>query len=68
MAKPMRSARGTSWDFRAAAARIRCSLPLVYLVAGDRPEHDVCDYPKLGKRLYKAGADKVFVDLGTGPA
>ncbi|KAF1040801.1 cupin [Burkholderia lata] len=44
------------------------ALPLVYLVAGDRPEHDVCDYPKLGKRLYKAGADKVFVDLGTAPA
>ncbi|WP_175811317.1 cupin domain-containing protein [Burkholderia contaminans] len=39
--------------------------PLVYLVAGNRPEHDVCDYPKLGKRLYKADANKVFVDLGT---
>ncbi|MBY8604816.1 MAG: cupin domain-containing protein [Burkholderia sp.] len=36
--------------------------PLVYIVAGDRPEHDVCDYPNLGKRLYKAGANKVFVD------
>lgn len=36
--------------------------PLVYIVAGDRPEHDVCDYPNLGKRLYKSGANKVFVD------
>ncbi|QVN21635.1 cupin domain-containing protein [Burkholderia pyrrocinia] len=42
--------------------------PLVYLVAGDRPEHDVCDYPKLGKRLYKAGADKVIVDHDSGAA
>ena len=37
-------------------------VPLVYIVAGDRPEHDVCDYPKQGKRLYKAGVSKVFVD------
>jgi len=25
---------------------------LVYLVGGDRPEFDVSDYPRLGKRLY----------------
>ncbi|KWF17559.1 cupin domain-containing protein [Burkholderia pseudomultivorans] len=37
-------------------------VPLVYIVAGDRPEHDVCDYPKQGKRLYKSGANKAFVD------
>lgn len=37
-------------------------VPLVYIVAGDRPEHDVCEYPKQGKRLYKAGVNKVFVD------
>lgn len=37
-------------------------VPLVYIVAGDRPEHDVCDYPKLGKRLYKAGVDRALVD------
>ena len=37
-------------------------IPLVYIVAGDRPEHDVCDYPKQRKRLYKAGGNKVFVD------
>jgi uncharacterized cupin superfamily protein len=37
-------------------------VPMVYIVAGDRPEHDVCDYPKQGKRLYKAGVNKVFVD------
>ena len=40
-------------------------VPLVYIVAGDRLEHDVCDYPKQGKRLYKAGANKVFVDQNT---
>lgn len=40
---------------------------LIYLVAGDRPEHDVCDYPKQGKRLYKAGANKVFVALDASP-
>lgn len=37
-------------------------VPLVYIVAGDRPEHDVCDDPKQGKRLYKAGVNKVVVD------
>lgn len=36
--------------------------PLVYIVAGDRMEHDLCDYPKQGKRLHKAGVNKVFVD------
>ena len=25
---------------------------LVYLVGGDRPDYDVCLYPRLGKRLY----------------
>ena len=25
---------------------------LVYLVGGDRADHDVCDYPRLDKRLY----------------
>lgn len=36
--------------------------PLVYLVAGDRLAYDVCDYPRQGKRLYKIGANKAFVD------
>jgi uncharacterized cupin superfamily protein len=39
------------------------SEPLVYLVVGPRIEHDVCDYPRLGRRLHVNGADKVFVDL-----
>lgn len=39
------------------------SEPLVYLVAGPRIEHDVCDYPRKGRRLHVNGADKVFVDL-----
>lgn len=29
--------------------------PLVLLVAGQRLEQDVCDYPRLGKRLYVNG-------------
>ncbi|WP_341678069.1 cupin domain-containing protein [Niveibacterium sp. SC-1] len=28
--------------------------PLVYLVGGERPAFDVCDYPRLGKRAYLA--------------
>lgn len=38
-------------------------IPLVLIVAGQRLEHDVCDYPRKGKRLYAAGANKVIVDL-----
>jgi uncharacterized cupin superfamily protein len=38
-------------------------LPLVLIVAGQRLEQDVCDYPHKGKRLYAAGTNKVFVDL-----
>ncbi|CAB3660380.1 hypothetical protein LMG24238_01637 [Paraburkholderia sediminicola] len=38
-------------------------LPLVLIVAGQRLEHDVCDYPHIGKRLYAAGTNTVFVDL-----
>lgn len=37
--------------------------PLVLIVAGQRLEQDVCDYPHKGKRLYAAGTHKVFVDL-----
>lgn len=28
------------------------STDLVYLVGGDRGDHDVCDYPRLDKRVY----------------
>lgn len=38
-------------------------IPLVLIVAGQRLEQDVCDYPHKGKRLYAAGDNKVFVDL-----
>lgn len=38
-------------------------VPLVLIVAGQRLEHDVCDYPRKGKRLYVAGPDEVLVDL-----
>ncbi len=38
--------------------------PLVFLVAGQRLEHDVCDYPRKNKRLYIAGTEEAYVDLG----
>lgn len=37
--------------------------PLVCLVAGQRLEQDVCDYPKLNKRLYVNGAHEDLVDI-----
>lgn len=37
--------------------------PLVFLVAGQRLEHDVCDYPRKGVRLYVAGENEVHVKL-----
>ncbi|HEY9879924.1 MAG TPA: cupin domain-containing protein [Leptolyngbyaceae cyanobacterium] len=36
---------------------------LVYLVGGMRLEYDICDYPKLGKRMYRAGEKRDYVDL-----
>ncbi|MGF6902393.1 cupin domain-containing protein [Paraburkholderia sp. GAS348] len=38
--------------------------PLVFIVAGQRLEQDVCDYPRKGKRLYVSGRNKVLIDLG----
>ncbi|SIT39286.1 Cupin 2 conserved barrel domain protein [Paraburkholderia piptadeniae] len=38
-------------------------IPLELIVAGQRLEHDVCDYPQQGKRQYVAGANSVMVDL-----
>jgi uncharacterized cupin superfamily protein len=39
------------------------SEPLVFLVVGQRLEHDVCDYPHKGVRLYTAGKDEVYTKL-----
>lgn len=39
------------------------SEPLVFIVAGQRLEHDVCDYPRKGVRLYVAGKDEAYTDL-----
>ncbi|MGC3965091.1 MAG: cupin domain-containing protein [Rhodocyclaceae bacterium] len=36
----------------AHAMRNTGNTDLVYLVGGNRPDYDVCDYPDLGKRLY----------------
>ncbi|MDB5904978.1 MAG: hypothetical protein JWM26_3856 [Betaproteobacteria bacterium] len=35
---------------------------LVFLVGGDRPPFDVCDYPQIGKRRYRINGRSVFVD------
>lgn len=41
------------------------AAPLQMLVFGQRLEHDVCEYPRIGKRLYVAGKLEEFVDLPT---
>ena len=41
--------------------------PLQMLVMGQRLEHDVCEYPRSGKRLYVAGELEDFVDLPKQP-
>ncbi|MGU7771906.1 cupin domain-containing protein [Burkholderia sp. MR1-5-21] len=41
-------------------------VPLVLLVAGQRLEHDICDYPRIGKRLFLAGKREALVDLPDG--
>ena len=37
--------------------------PLALIVVGQRLEHDVCEYPRVGKRLYVAGQLEALVDL-----
>ncbi|MBR7992603.1 cupin domain-containing protein [Burkholderia cenocepacia] len=37
--------------------------PLQLLVGGQRLEHDVCEYPRVGKRLYIAGELEDYVEL-----
>lgn len=43
------------------------TVELVYLVGGGRPDFDVCNYPRIGKRLYvikrPEGRTGEFVDL-----
>ena len=36
---------------------------LVYLVGGLHLEYDICDYPKLGKRMYRACEKREYVAL-----
>ncbi|KVK80751.1 MULTISPECIES: cupin domain-containing protein [Burkholderia] len=44
-------------------------VPLVFIAAGQRLEQDVCDYPRLGKRLFVAGEVEGYVELeGDGAA
>ncbi|MDR8728514.1 cupin domain-containing protein [Burkholderia pseudomultivorans] len=38
-------------------------VPLELIVVGQRLEHDVCEYPRSGKRLYVAGKLEAYVDL-----
>lgn len=37
--------------------------PLELLIMGQRLEHDVCEYPRIGKRLHIAGELEDFVEL-----
>lgn len=39
------------------------SEDLVYLMGGTNLDYDVCDYPNLGKRLYRVGDRRRYVDL-----
>ncbi|AOK06857.1 cupin domain-containing protein [Burkholderia sp. AU19243] len=41
--------------------------PLELLIMGQRLEHDVCEYPRIGKRLHIAGQLEDFVDLPKQP-
>ncbi|PNX02092.1 cupin [Burkholderia pseudomallei] len=42
-------------------------VPLVFIAAGQRLEHDVCEYPRVGKRLFVAGEMEGYVDWEEGP-
>jgi uncharacterized cupin superfamily protein len=36
---------------------------LVYLMGGNRSEIDVCDYPRINRRMYRVRGSKEYVDL-----
>jgi len=36
---------------------------LVYLMGGSRPPLDICNYPRIDRRMYKVGEKREFVDL-----
>jgi len=40
---------------------------LVYLVGGENRDHDIADFPKLGKRMVRTGKQIDVEDLGTLP-
>jgi uncharacterized cupin superfamily protein len=40
---------------------------LVYLIGGENRDHDVADFPKLGKRMVRTGKQIDVQDLGTLP-
>ena len=35
---------------------------LVYLMGGDRPDFDICNYPRIGRRMYLVKGSKEYVD------
>ncbi len=38
-------------------------VDLVYLMGGTRSDIDICDYPKIERRMYRVDGDKQYVDL-----
>ena len=36
---------------------------LVYLMGGNRSEFDVCDYPRINRRMYRIAGNKEYVDM-----
>lgn len=36
---------------------------LIYLMGGNRSAIDICDYPRIGRRMYRVEGDKTFTDL-----
>lgn len=42
------------------------AVDLVYLVGGLNLEYDICDYPKLGQRMYRIGETRTYTSLEPG--
>jgi uncharacterized cupin superfamily protein len=39
------------------------SEDLIYLMGGTRSDIDVCDYPRIGRRMYRIHGEKQFVEI-----
>lgn len=54
---------GFSTNSLAHSLRNPFAQDLVYLMSGERNKIDICDYPRIQRRMFRVDGDKQYVDL-----